>query len=161
MAGRCIDLFLGTSGCRLDLQCGRRASFPATNLEDAVRDIALSAVDLARGRTFTSFQWRAEPGGVFVDINLGFEKATLVVHEMRDPDWGTRYWYPERAQVLFRLDAGPRQFVEDLFTALIGLPEQITASDRPKWGLPLPEDLLQELRGYLERREHNDLDAGE
>lgn len=159
---RTIDLTLGRTGCRLSLDAGpRAASFAASNIEDAVHDAVLAAVDLVRGRANTGFLWRVDQGGVFVDIQVGPHRATVVVHEMRDPEWSLAGWYPERGQRQFRLAATPRRFMEDFALAVTSLPGQAAAGGaRPLWGHPLPEHLIAEVARYLELGTHTELDNG-
>lgn len=159
---RTIELTLGVTGCRLSLDAGpRSASFAASNIEDAVHDAVLAAVDLTRGRVNTGFLWRVDQSGVFVDIHLGFKRATLVVHEMKDSEWSISAWYPERAQPLFRLAATPRRFIEDFLTAVTSLPHQAAAGgERPLWGRTLPEQLIAEVARYIQLGTHTELYDG-
>jgi hypothetical protein len=154
-----IDLMLGLTGCRLSFDDGpRTAVFAASNLEDAVHDVVLAAVDLIEGRTDTGFLWRVDLGGVFVDIHLGPYRATLVVHEMADPEWSFSTWYPERAHPVFKLSATPRRFMEDFASAVAGLPAQVAAGGKyPVWGRPLPVPLITRVTRYLEQGGFNDL----
>lgn len=162
MTALCISLALpGQPGCKLSLTSGpRSASFHASDIRDDLTNCVLAAVDLAEGRRFASFPWRSEPGGVFVDIHIGYEMATLVVHEMANPDWSGRYWYPERAQTLFTLDCTPRRFIEDFFSTVVSLPEQAAAAGRPVWGHELPVDQIAEIQRYLQPGRHKDFHNG-
>jgi hypothetical protein len=148
----CFALTLpGRPGCRLDLRSGPRSvAYHGSDARDGIRDMALAAVDLARGRTSTSFAWCEDFGGVFVDINLSHRNGTVVVHEMHEPDWTYYMWFPQRGPVLFRLTVTARRFITDFFTAIVGLPDQVAAADRPVWGHDLPSNLIGELRRYLD-----------
>lgn len=147
-----VDLALARGWCTLTLDdSGSRYSLTATNLVDALADLAQAVADLAGGRLLTSCLWPGEPGGNVIDFcQLGRGQVTIAVHEMANADWvSTRPWFPDRGSAQVRI-VGDRHAVQVAFArALRRLRNSFTGDVHPEWGWPFPDEELRSLERAL------------